>query len=189
MNNLPQSFYNKKVELLAQDLLGCKLMYEKPEGITSGIIVETEAYHQSDEASHTYSGKTSRNRATFGPGGHAYIYFTYGMHWCFNVTAEEDGIGAGVLIRALEPVDGIVLMKSRRDKEDLHNLCSGPSKLVQAMGISKEDYGTALYKGKLFIAERNKQQITVLSGPRVGIKKAVEKPWRFWIKDNSYISR
>jgi len=189
MNKLPQSFFNKKVELLARDLLGCKLIHNSEEGCTSGIIVETEAYHQADEASHTYSGKTSRNAAMFGPGGHAYIYFTYGMHWCFNVTAEEDGTGAGVLIRALEPVEGIELMKSRRKKEDLHNLCSGPSKLVQAMGISKEHYGRALYGGNLFILGKNNREIQIMCGQRIGIKKAVDKPWRFWIKGSTFISR
>lgn len=186
---LSESFFNgKTVEELANALLGCELIHETEEGVTAGIIVETESYHQTDEASHSYKYRSARNEIMFGPPGHAYIYFTYGMHWCFNVVAEPEGVGAGVLIRALEPTRGIDLMKKRRGRDNLHELCNGPAKLVQAMGISKADYGKALYKGNFYLAEQKIQGFEVNSGPRVGISKAREKPWRFWIADNPFVS-
>jgi DNA-3-methyladenine glycosylase len=237
---ISQKFFDKDVETLARDLLGCELVHKAREGTTAGIIVETESYHQTDEASHSFNGETKRTAVMFGPPGHIYIYFTYGMHWCFNVTAEQEGVGAAVLIRALEPTAGIELMKQRRgfpaqtthldavqgSKEErvnrigntknerqtpadtamrqepagapsyagqqgkvLRNLCSGPSKLVQAMGISREDYGKPLYKGDLFIKPRQMKKVAIACGPRVGISRAQDKPWRFWIKDSSFVSR
>lgn len=187
---LSKSFFEgKDVETLAVDLLGCELVHETSDGRTAGIIVETEAYHQTDEASHSYRGKTKRTGIMFGPAGYVYVYFTYGMHWCFNVTAEEAGIGAAVLIRALEPTDGNEIMKKRRVKEHESELCSGPSKLVQALGISKEDYGRPLFEGELHIKPRKITNFKVASGPRIGISKAKDKKWRFWIQDNRFVSR
>lgn len=187
---LSRSFFEgKTVEELANTLLGCELVHKTPEGITAGIIVETESYHETDEASHTYKNRSARVEAMFGPPGHAYIYFTYGVHWCFNITAEEEGVGAGVLIRALEPSQGIQLMKLRRKKENTRELCNGPAKLVQAMGISKSDYGRSLYNGELYINRTKMKDFEIVFGPRIGISKAVEKPWRFWIKDNKFVSR
>lgn len=186
---LPRSFFEgKTVEELANALLGCELVHQTSDGTTAGIIVETESYHQTDEASHSYNRRSPRVEAMFGPPGHAYIYFTYGMHWCFNIVAEEENIGAGVLIRALEPTKGIEIMKERRNKEDIHQLCNGPAKLVQAMGITKEDYGKPLYKGSLYIAESKMKDFEISFGPRVGISKAIEKPWRFWIKNSPFVS-
>ena len=186
---LPQSFFDKDVVLLAQNLLGCELVHKTSAGETAGIIVETEAYHHSDEASHSFKYKTKRTEVMFGPPGHAYVYFTYGMHWCFNITADKESIGAAVLIRALEPTRGTELMKKRRHKEYVHELCSGPSKLVQALGISKSDYGKPIYKGSLYVSPRKINNFQIVKGPRVGISKAKDKPWRFWIKDNHFISR
>jgi DNA-3-methyladenine glycosylase len=187
---LSETFFdNKDVETLAKDLLGCELVHETSEGRAAGIIIETEAYHQTDEASHSYRGKTKRTGIMFGPPGRAYVYFTYGMHWCFNVTAEEAGVGAAVLIRALEPIEGIELMKKHRDKEHESELCSGPSKLVQAMGIGKEDYGKPLFEGALHIKPRKITNFKVAIGPRIGISKAKDKKWRFWIQDNRFVSR
>ncbi len=185
---LPASFFSQKVEELANALLGCELVHETLEGVTSGIIVETESYHETDEASHSYRGKTKRTQVMFGPAGHAYIYFTYGMHYCFNIVAEKDGVGAGVLIRALEPTKGIELMKKRRNQENIHNLCNGPAKLVQAMGITKADYGKPLYEGNLYVISPKIKGFKVAFGPRVGISKAQDKPWRFWIENNLFIS-
>lgn len=187
---LPKSFFEgKTVEEFANALLGCELVHQTPEGTTAGIIVETESYHQTDEASHSYNGKTKRTEVMFGPPGHAYVYFTYGMHWCFNITAEPAGTGAGVLIRALEPTQGIELMKKRRSKENIHDLCSGPSKLVQAMGITKDDYGKPVVRGEFGLNPREKAaSLSIRSGPRIGIKKAVHRPWRFWIRDNPFVS-
>ena len=110
------------------------------------------------------------------------------MHWCFNVVAEEESIGAGVLIRALEPTQGIELLKERRNKEDIHQLCNGPAKLVQAMGITKADYGSPLYKGDLYIAKSTMKDFEIAFSPRIGISKSIEKPWRFYIKDSPFVS-
>jgi DNA-3-methyladenine glycosylase len=185
----PKSFFeDKKVEELANALLGCELVHETSQGTTSGIIVETESYHETDEASHSYKYRSRRNEIMFGPPGHAYIYFTYGMHWCFNVVAEKEGIGAGVLVRALEPTRGIELMKNRRKKQNLHELCSGPAKLVQAMAISKADYGRPLYRGDLYLTRSELKDFKIVFGPRIGISKAQDKPWRFWIENNPFVS-
>jgi DNA-3-methyladenine glycosylase len=184
------NFFNKSVAELARDLLGCELVYRSPQGTTAGIIVETEAYHQDDEASHSYRGSTNRTRAMFGPPGYTYIYFTYGMHWCLNITAESIGVGAAALIRALEPTHGIQLMKRRRSRDSIYDLCSGPSKLVQAMGITKSDYGKPVFRGKFQLYPRSEAaNLNTRSGPRIGISKAHNKPWRFWIEGNPFISR
>lgn len=187
---MEKSFFEKSSLRLAKDLLGCVLVHETKDGISCGAIVETESYHESDEASHTHRGKTKRNRAMFGPAGHAYIYFTYGMHYCFNVVAGEEGVGEGVLIRALEPLEGIDIMRKRRSKENIKDLCSGPGKLVQAMGITFDDYGKPLFKGNLYLRKPDKAELfEIAHGPRIGIRKAVDKPWRFWIDGNKFVSR
>ena len=179
---LNQSFFEQDAIELAPALLGCELVHKTLDGITSGIIVETECYSQDDAASHSYRGITERTKVMFGPGGYAYVYFTYGMHYCFNVVSGPDGHGQAVLIRALEPISGIKLMQKRRNKENIHDLASGPAKLVQALGITKQDYGRPLFEGNLFI---NQRQFVpeIATGPRIGIKQAVNKPWRFWIKE------
>lgn len=187
---LSKSFFeDKTVEELANYLLGCELVHKTPEGTTAGIIVETESYHETDEASHSHKYRSKRNEIMFGPPGYAYVYFTYGMHWCFNVVAEEEGVGAGVLIRALEPTQGIELMINRRNKPNVHELCNGPAKLTQALSIDKEDYGKPLYEGELYITESKLKDFRIAFGPRIGISKAQEKPWRFWIEDNPFVSR
>ena len=187
---LSESFFEKDVAVLAKELLGYELIHSSPEGLTAGIIVETEAYHQIDEASHSYRGKTKRTAVMFGPPGRVYTYFTYGMHWCFNITAESEGIGAGVLIRALEPTRGIELMSARRGGKPIRELCSGPSKLVQAMGISRTDYGKLVFKGEFRLKPRAQSgSLAIRSGPRIGISKAKDTAWRFWIQDNQFVSR
>ena len=189
MKPLPQTFFMKDAPELAQDLFGCVLIHETSEGRAAGIIIETEAYSQEDAASHSYKGETPRTKAMFGPGGFAYIYFTYGMHYCFNVVSGLTGTGQGVLIRALEPVEGIDLMKGRRNKESVRELCNGPAKLVQAMGITKADYGKSLFEGNLYISGRLEEEISIKSGSRIGITKAVDVPWRFWIDGSHFVSR
>jgi DNA-3-methyladenine glycosylase len=187
---LGPNFFNKSVAELAQDLLGCELVHQTPEGITAGIIVEAEAYHQDDEASHSYRGNTNRTRVMFGPPGYAYVYFTYGMHWCFNITSEGIGVGAAVLIRALHPTQGIELMKIRRGRDKVYDLCSGPSRLVQAMGITRSGYGKPVFESKFQLNPRAEAaNLDIRSGPRIGISKAQDKPWRFWIEGNPFISR
>ncbi len=185
---LNAEFFRQEALGLTQTLLGCELVHETSEGVTSGIIVETEAYTQDDPASHSHRGITERNKVMFGPGGFAYIYFTYGMHYCFNVVSGREGHGEGVLIRALEPVKGIDIMRQRRGQNDVRNLCSGPAKLVQAMGITKSDYGKPLDGGNLYII--NRQDVPkIQTGKRIGITKEVDKPWRFWIEDNPHVSK
>ncbi len=188
---LSQSFFEgKSVEELAKTMLGCELIHKTSEGTAAGIIVETESYHETDEASHSFRGKTKRTEVMFGPPGRIYVYFTYGMHWCFNITAEEKGVGAAVLIRALEPTRGIELMRKRRGKDNIRDLCSGPSKLVNALGITKEDYGKPVFGGNFALLPREESaSLEIRSGPRIGISKAKDKPWRFWIEGNNFTSR
>lgn len=184
-----RSLFEQNAPELAQALLGHKLVHKTAEGITSGIIAETEAYSQDDAASHSYRGQTERTKIMFGSGGYAYVYFTYGMHYCFNIVSGPKGHGQAVLIRALEPAEGVELMKHRRKKEQERELCNGPAKLVQAMGISLADYGKPLFEGNLVIELFSGQKFDIASGPRIGIKKETEKPWRFWIKGNDFVSR
>lgn len=168
-------------------LLGCELLHRTPEGAVGGIIVETEAYHAADEASHTFRGQTVRNAPMFLSGGHVYVYFTYGMHHCFNIVTGPAGDGQGVLIRALEPTKGVEIMRLRRGKHDIHELASGPAKLVQALGITMKDSGLTLAQAKLSITRHlTPKQIGV--SPRRGIRKAVDAPLRFYIVGNAFVS-
>lgn len=180
---LTESFYQQDAVSLAQDLIGCELVHATERGVTAGIIVETEAYSQDDEASHSFRGMTKRNAVMFGPAGHAYIYFTYGMHYCMNVVAGPEGRAEAVLIRALEPTQGAELMQARRGTKDLHNLCSGPAKLVQAMGLMREQNGVSLTTNKFYIKPAAKKY-DIATTPRIGIRQAVDKPWR-WIATGS----
>lgn len=184
---LPQSFYQQDAVSLAQALIGCKLVHRNAAGTTTGIIVETEAYCQDDEASHSFRGMTKRNKVMFGEAGHAYIYFTYGMHYCMNVVAGPKGRAEAVLLRAVEPTEGVELMRQRRRTEDLHNLCSGPGKLVQAMGLLKEHNGASLTSENLHISPGGK--LPVATTPRIGIRQAVDKPWRFIAAGSPFITK
>lgn len=187
---LPKSFFEKSTIEIARGLLGCVLIHETSEGKVSGIIVETEAYLHDDPASHSFNGRTKRNSPMFDHPGVAYIYFTYGMHFCFNVVTNKKGIGEAVLIRAVEPLEGIELMKKRRGISDVKNLCSGPAKLVKAFGITKKMNGESLLKGKLRIELPSKRRnFEIVSGKRVGISRGVELEHRFWIKGNEFTSR
>lgn len=173
----------------AQGLLGFKLTHETSEGLTSGIIVETEAYTSQDPASHTFRGPTVRNKIMFGPPGHAYIYFTYGMHYCFNIVTGKAGDGQAVLIRALQPIEGIELMKHRRNRENISELCNGPAKLVQALGITKQDYGANLLNSGNLRLEPGRNTGKIIQTTRIGIKQAVNQPWRFYLADNEFVSK
>ena len=171
----------------AKELLGCYLIHETAEGIIKGMIVETEAYLSDDPAAHSFNGKTLRNSPMFGKPGTAYVYFTYGMHYCFNVVTNVEGVGEAVLIRAVQPVEGIGLMKQRRNREDIKQLCNGPAKLVQAFGITKENNFQSLDKGSLRI-EKGIEPEEIIATTRVGISKAKEEKLRFYIKDNGFLS-
>jgi DNA-3-methyladenine glycosylase len=172
---------------VAQQLIGLTLLVD---GV-GGRIVETEAYDRDDPASHAFPGPTARNAVMFGPPGHAYVYRSYGIHWCLNFVCREEGHGAGVLIRAIEPTEGIARMRERRGVEDLRLLCSGPGKLGQALAIDASLNGKRLDAPpfRLLAAGRREHPVVLAVGPRIGISKAVDKPWRFGEKGSRYWSR
>jgi DNA-3-methyladenine glycosylase len=181
------SFYNRPVLEVARDLVGCVVHHEA----CSGIIVETEAYHDSEPACHAHVGLTPRTKTLFGPPGRAYVYRSYGIHALLNAVCEPEGIGAAVLIRALEPLDGIGLMHERRGVGSLRGLCSGPGKLTQALGIELTHNNGDLARGPVQITARpaswRDPQIEV--DARVGITKAAELPWRFCAAGSAFLSR
>jgi DNA-3-methyladenine glycosylase len=182
-----RSFYARSVHDVARDLVGCVLRH----GQAAGRIVEVESYHQEEPACHAFIGPRPRTDVLFGPPGRAYVYRSYGIHSLLNAVAEEDGLGAAVLIRALEPTDGIELMRSRRGVERPDELCNGPGKLTQALGIGLGLNGVDLIGGPIEIApadpaERAPQTVV---GERIGITKAVELPWRFCDATSRCVSR
>ena len=188
MKPLPKEFYNRSTLQVAKDLLGCFLIHETREGVISGMIVETEAYLKDDPASHSCNGQTKRNEVMFGEPGRAYVYFTYGMHYCFNVVTQPKGIGEAVLIRALEHLQGIEIMKKSRHTSQIKNLCNGPAKLVQALHITKKHNNHNLTQGNLYIAAR-KSEPNIIETKRIGISKGQHLPHRFYIKDNAFVSK
>jgi DNA-3-methyladenine glycosylase len=185
---LPHSFYDRPVVDVALDLVGCVIAH----GGCSGVIVETEAYHDSEPACHAYIGVTERTRLLFGPPGFAYVYRSYGIHALLNAVSESEGIGAAVLIRALMPVDGIELMAERREVPPgrLRDLCSGPGKLTQALGIGMEANGSDLCSGPIVFSARPAEwsDPPISADRRIGITKAAELPWRFSVTGNGYVS-
>ncbi|HEY1690488.1 MAG TPA: DNA-3-methyladenine glycosylase [Solirubrobacteraceae bacterium] len=188
MTPLPRSFYDRSVLEVAKDLVGCVVDHE---GV-SGVIVETEAYHDSEPACHAFIGLTPRTRILFEAPGHAYVYRSYGIHALLNAVCEPDGIGAAVLIRALQPLTGIDLMRQRRGVEAESELCSGPGKLTQALGVElSENGGDLCGGGPITICTRPRQwrDPEIVAGVRIGITKAVELPWRFSVAGNEHVSR
>lgn len=180
--------YDRPVLEVAEALIGCVVTY----GDCSGVIVETEAYHDTEPACHAYAGLTPRTETLFGPPGRAYVYLSYGVHALLNAVSEPDGIGAAVLIRALEPLSGIELMAERRglDPGRPRALCSGPGKLTQALGVTLADNGCDLARGPVVISGRPKRwsDPVVQRDRRIGITKAVELPWRFCLAGSAYLS-
>ncbi len=183
---LPASFYDRPVLAVARDLIGCTVTH----GQCSGVIVETEAYHDSEPACHAFVGLTPRTATLFGPPGCAYVYRSYGVHALLNAVSEPEGVGAAVLIRALEPLEGIEEMRRRRGREAVRELCSGPGKLTQALGIALSDNGCDLARGPVVISERRSSSaaLEVSAGRRIGITKAVELPWRFCLSGSRFLS-
>ncbi|MFL5737509.1 MAG: DNA-3-methyladenine glycosylase [Actinomycetota bacterium] len=189
---LSRRFYARPSTVVAPDLLGRVLVRTGRGGSrVAARIVETEAYEQTDPASHSFRGPTARNGVMFGPAGHLYVYFTYGMHFCMNVVTDREGWGSAVLLRAAEPLEGVPAMRRRRRTSDVRLLCSGPGRLTQAFGIDRRFDGTDVVEGPTIWIERGApvRGDIVQIGPRVGIRSGVEQPWRFSIAGDPFVSR
>jgi DNA-3-methyladenine glycosylase len=188
---LPPSFYDRATEDVARELLGAVLEHRTAEGVVRGRIVETEAYlGPHDPACHAAAGLTARTRTLHGPPGTAYVYFIYGMHWCFNAVTREEGHGSAVLIRALEPSSGLDLMRRRRGVDRDVDLTSGPARLCDAFGIAGAQNGVRLDRGPLRILRGVEvPDEDVVISPRIGIRKAAEWPLRFHLRGNPFVSR
>ena len=181
---LSRDFFARSVHDVAPELVGCTLLVD---GI-GGRIVEVEAYDGEDPASHGYRGPTARNRAMFGPPGHAYVYRSYGIHWCLNLVCSEEGRPEAVLVRALEPLTGLDRMRERRGVDDERLLCSGPGRLCQSLGVTGEHDGLALDRPP-FEVRAAEEAPAVARAPRVGITRAAELPWRYALAGSRYLSR
>jgi DNA-3-methyladenine glycosylase len=184
---LGTGFFARSVHEVAADLVGCALLFD---GV-GGVIVETESYDASDPACHAYGGPTPRSEVLFGPPGHAYVYFSYGIHNLLNAVAEPEGSAAAVLIRALEPMWGIERMRLRRGRERAHELCSGPGKLTEALGIGLGENRARLDRPPFELRARSGRfsEVAVLTGPRIGITRAAHYPWRFCAAGSPFVSR
>jgi DNA-3-methyladenine glycosylase len=181
-----RDYFDRSVHDVARDLIGCRLAV----GPTAGLIVETEAYEESDPACHAYIGRTLRNEVLFGPPGHAYVYLSYGIHSLLNFVTEPEGTASAVLIRALEPTDGIELMGERRGQERVEALCSGPGKLTEALGVGLSLNGADLFAPPFELeAAAADPPLEIVTGPRIGITKAAELPWRYAAAGNRFVSR
>jgi DNA-3-methyladenine glycosylase len=183
-NHLGQEFFARSVHEVAPELIGATLVVN---GV-GGRIVEVEAYDREDPASHGFRGQTPRNGSMFGPPGHAYVYRSYGVHWCLNFVCEEEGVAAAVLVRALEPTRGLAAMRGRRGLEDERLLCSGPGRLCQALALTGEHDGLRLDRRPFALVEPA-APAQVVRGPRVGISQAVELPWRYGLVGSRFLSR
>ena len=181
---LHQRFFDRSVHDVAPELIGATMLFN---GI-GGVIVETEAYHPTDPASHSYRRQTPRNGVMFGPPGFAYVYRSYGIHWCVNFVCEAEGSASAVLVRAIEPLQGVAAMRRKRDLHDVRVLCSGPGKLCEAMGITGAHNGLALDR-KPFAIHARRGAPEIVTGVRIGITKGVELPWRFGLKGSKFVSR
>lgn len=181
---LRRSFFDRPVLEVAPELIGATLKFR---GV-GGLIVEVEAYHHTDPAAHSFNGQTPRNAVMFGPAGYAYVYRSYGIHWCLNFVCEGAGSASAVLIRAIQPTEGLASMRRRRGLKDDRLLCSGPGKLCEALGISRAQDSLPLDKPPFELRARSeKPEIT--AGVRIGITKAAELPWRFGLKGSRYLSK
>ncbi|HXF72412.1 MAG TPA: DNA-3-methyladenine glycosylase [Actinomycetota bacterium] len=188
---LPRRFFARPSTEVAPDLLGQVLVRVLPDGTRlAARIAETEAYEEGDPASHSYRGRTPRTEVMFGPPGHLYVYFTYGMHFCMNVVTGREGEGSAVLLRAAEPLEGLEEMARRRGTADPARLCSGPARLCEAFGVDRSLNGIDLVEGDEMWIERGPRPAgRVVRGPRVGIRAAVERPWRFHLEGDGFVSR
>ncbi|HWB22778.1 MAG TPA: DNA-3-methyladenine glycosylase [Gaiellaceae bacterium] len=182
---MKRSFFARDVQEVARDLIGAGIYVD---GV-GGLIVEVEAYEPTDEASHAFRGKTPRNAAMFGPAGHAYVYRSYGIHWCLNLVCGAEGTASAILLRALEPARGTPEMQARRGaRAELRLLCSGPGRLCQALGVTGAYDGLPLDRAP-FRLEARREPVEIVTGPRIGITKAVDLPWRYGLAGSPFLSR
>jgi DNA-3-methyladenine glycosylase len=181
---LGRRFFARSVHVVAPELIGAILLVDR----VGGTIVEVEAYHHTDPAAHSYRGRTERNAVMFGPPGYAYVYRSYGIHWCLNFVCEREGSASAVLIRAIEPVYGIAAMRRRRKLSEARLLCSGPGRVCQALGITGAHNGLALNQPP-FELRGAKAEFEIAIGPRIGITKAADVPWRYGQKGSRFLSR
>jgi DNA-3-methyladenine glycosylase len=181
---LGRAFFDRSVHKVAPELIGATLMVGK----AGGVIVEVEAYHHTDPAAHSYRGPTERNQVMFGPPGVAYVYRSYGIHWCLNFVCEAEGSASAVLIRALEPTAGLAAMRRRRGLPDERQLCSGPGKVCEALGVTRAENGLALDRAPFALYARAGKP-PIVAGPRIGITKAVDHPWRYGLKGSRFLSK
>jgi len=181
---LAKEFFARSVHDVAEELIGATFLFDR----IGGKIVELEAYHHEDPAAHGYRGRTARNATMFGPPGHAYVYRSYGIHWCVNFVCEAEGVADAVLIRALEPTHGLDEMRRRRGLDDERLLCAGPGRLCQALAITSEHDGLPLDRPP-FQLEPRTEPAKLVRGPRIGISRAAELPWRYGLAGSRYLSR
>jgi DNA-3-methyladenine glycosylase len=181
---LTQAFFDRSVREVAPDLIGATLLVR---GV-GGVIVEVEAYHHTDPAAHSYRGRTDRNAVMFGPPGYAYVYRSYGLHWCLNFVCEGEGSASAVLIRALQPTTGLAAMERRRGMSVERLLCSGPGRLCQALAVTRAYNGLRLDRAPFALYART-GAVKLVAGPRIGISKAVERPWRYGLAGSPFLSR
>jgi DNA-3-methyladenine glycosylase len=184
VKTLTKASFRRSVHEVAPDLIGAMLLFKG----AGGRIVEVEAYHHTDPAAHSFRGPTTRNAVMFGPAGYAYVYRSYGIHWCLNFVCEPKGSASAVLIRALEPTTGLPAMRRRRGLADPRLLCAGPGRVCQALGITAAHNGLALDELPFRLLART-VETAVVAGPRIGITKAAEKPWRYGLKDSAFLSK
>ena len=181
---LKRAFFDRSVHEVAPDLIGATFLV----GGVGGIITEVEAYHHTDPAAHSFNGPTPRNQIMFGPPGFAYVYRSYGIHWCINFVCEAAGSAAAVLIRALEPTHGLPAMRRRRHLQEMHALCSGPGKLTEALGITIAHNTLPLDRPPIALYART-EDVEVATGIRIGITKAAELPWRYGVRGSKFLSK
>ena len=181
---LSRAFFGRSVHEVAPELVGAILLV----GGVGGRVVEVEAYHHTEPAAHSFNGPTARNAVMFGPPGFTYVYRSYGIHWCLNLVCEPKGSASAVLIRALEPTAGIATMRRRRGVAEERLLCSGPGRLCEALSITHEENGLALDRPPFALFARA-EAVEVIAGPRIGLTKAVELPWRYGLKGSRFLSK
>jgi DNA-3-methyladenine glycosylase len=181
---LLRTFFSRRVLDVAPDLIGATLLFNG----AGGPIVEVEAYHHTDPAAHSFRGPTARNAVMFGPPGYVYVYRSYGIHWCLNFVCEAEGSASAVLVRAIEPTEGLSVMRRRRGLSDERLLCAGPGRVCEALGITHKQNGMALDAAPFALFGRT-GEVEVVTGPRIGLSKAVDRPWRYGLKGSRYLSK